>query len=913
MQTTTPSPVRPATVRRTGYAPAPLRKSRYRSASAQMAFGYAPMLFAACWLAAGILVARWAWRPPFTLLFLSMAALLLTALAVRRGTRAALIPLALVWLIAGQFSAEVMPRPSAAGSFLRMSDGLQRRVTGTVLAIHSPRVEQRQMTSGAIEEETSQKVVVGVTGIESFTADRDWMQATRGGLQITLYARDGVSLPQLHCGEAITATVRMHRAERYNDPGAWDYREYLAQQGIFALSSLPANALEPTGTHTRPTLACLATSAQQWSAGRMHRVAAAASGIPWLPRWVRFSDEDAAMVSAMLFGDRAGLRHSVRSAFERTGSFHLLVVSGLHITIVIGLLVWLARALRFSELGAAIFALSLALPYAFLTGFAPPVQRALLLSAVYLAGRLVYRERVALNAIGVAAVLILARDPDALFESSFQMTFLAVLVIGGVAAPLIERRIAPMLRALRLPRQIALDPHLPPRLAQMRVSLRMLATSLQPFLGTGWAWRLPFATVRIALRIAEAMIVAFLVELAMVLPMAVYFHRITLVALPANFMGLPLLGLLLPAALLTYVAACVQPALAIFPSAATAGLLHGIAALVGWFGRMSAAQMRTPQPPAWAVVFFVAAWGLAIFWVRRSRRYWLAVLGLVLLASLTVLWPVAPRVHKGVLEVTAIDVGQGDSILVVSPQGKTLLIDAGGPVGGPQPMDPAFNVGEDVVSQYLWSRGIRRLDAVALTHAHSDHMGGMPAVIQNFHPRVLYTGHNPMTTHYRALLEVAAQSGTAVRTLTAGDRFLFGGAWIHVLAPAADYRPGAHASNDDSLVLRIRYGHTAALLDGDAEAPVEREMAATEPVSAELLKVGHHGSSTSTIPVFLNAVHPQYAVISVGMHNPFGHPKVSVLEELAADHVRVYRTDMLGLSSFLLDGTAVRPQPPGAH
>ncbi len=769
------------------------------------------------------------------------------------------------------------------------------------------------MTSGAIEEETSQKVVVGVTGIESFTADRDWMQATRGGLQITLYARDGVSLPQLHCGEAITATVRMHRAERYNDPGAWDYREYLAQQGIFALSSLPANALEPTGTHTRPTLACLATSAQQWSAGRMHRVAAAASGIPWLPRWVRFSDEDAAMVSAMLFGDRAGLRHSVRSAFERTGSFHLLVVSGLHITIVIGLLVWLARALRFSELGAAIFALSLALPYAFLTGFAPPVQRALLLSAVYLAGRLVYRERVALNAIGVAAVLILARDPDALFESSFQMTFLAVLVIGGVAAPLIERRIAPMLRALRLPRQIALDPHLPPRLAQMRVSLRMLATSLQPFLGTGWAWRLPFATVRIALRIAEAMIVAFLVELAMVLPMAVYFHRITLVALPANFMGLPLLGLLLPAALLTYVAACVQPALAIFPSAATAGLLHGIAALVGWFGRMSAAQMRTPQPPAWAVVFFVAAWGLAIFWVRRSRRYWLAVLGLVLLASLTVLWPVAPRVHKGVLEVTAIDVGQGDSILVVSPQGKTLLIDAGGPVGGPQPMDPAFNVGEDVVSQYLWSRGIRRLDAVALTHAHSDHMGGMPAVIQNFHPRVLYTGHNPMTTHYRALLEVAAQSGTAVRTLTAGDRFLFGGAWIHVLAPAADYRPGAHASNDDSLVLRIRYGHTAALLDGDAEAPVEREMAATEPVSAELLKVGHHGSSTSTIPVFLNAVHPQYAVISVGMHNPFGHPKVSVLEELAADHVRVYRTDMLGLSSFLLDGTAVRPQPPGAH
>ncbi len=211
MQTTTPSPARPETVRRSGYAPAPLRRSRYRSASAQLAFGYAPMLFAACWLAVGILVARWAWRPPLLLLMEALAALLLTGIAARHGSRVALFPLALVWLIAGQFSAEVMPRPAAARSFLRMSDGLQRRVTGTVLAIHSPRIEQRQLTSGAIEEETSQKIVIGVTGIENFTADRDWMQATHGGLQITLYARDGVSLPQVHCGEGVTATVHMHR------------------------------------------------------------------------------------------------------------------------------------------------------------------------------------------------------------------------------------------------------------------------------------------------------------------------------------------------------------------------------------------------------------------------------------------------------------------------------------------------------------------------------------------------------------------------------------------------------------------------------------------------------------------------------------------------------------------------------
>lgn len=913
MQTPTPAPARLAPKSRSIYQPAPLRSSRYRGASAALTFGHAPMLFAAACLSAGIVLSRWVWRPPFALLFLACAALLLAAMAARRGTRIALLPLALVWLIAGQFSAEVMPRPAAAESFLRMSDGLQRRITGTVLASQSPRTQQRQMRNGALEEEATEKIVVGVTHLEAFTSDRDWMQPTQGGLQITLYARDEASLPRVHCGEQVTAIVRMHQAERYNDPGAWDYRGYLAEHGVAALSSVPANALQSTGPAARPTLTCLATAAQQWSSRRIHQVAKAASAVGWLPGWARFSEGDAAMVSAMLFGDRVGLRHSVRSAFERTGSFHLLVVSGLHITIVIGLLFWLARTLRMSELGAAAFALSLALPYAFLTGFAPPVQRALLLSAVYLLGRLVYRERVALNAIGVAAVLILARDPAVLFESSFQMTFLAVLVIGGVAAPLIERRIGPMIRALRLPRQVSLDPHLPPSLAQLRVSLRMLATSLQPFLGARWAWGLPFGTVRIALRIVEAMIVAFLVELAMVLPMAVYFHRITLVALPANFLGLPLLGIVLPAALVTYLAACLHPGIAILPSAVTAGVLHAISWLVGWFGRLPAAQLRTPQPSAGVIAFFAVAWVCSLFCVRRSRRYWLAALALVAIASLAVLWPVPPRLHQGVLEITAIDVGQGDSILVVSPQGKTLLIDAGGPVGGPQPVDPQFDVGEDVVSQYLWSRGIRRLDAVALTHAHSDHMGGMPAVVRNFRPRVLYTGRNPMTAHYRALLAVAAQAGTSVRSLTAGDRFMFGGAWVHVLAPAADYQPGLHASNDDSLVLRIRYGHTAALLDGDAEAPVEREMAATEPVSAELLKVGHHGSSTSTIPVFLDAVHPQYGVISVGTHNPFGHPKIGVLDALAADHVRVYRTDMLGLSPFLLDGKSVHPLPPGAH
>jgi competence protein ComEC len=183
----------------------------------------------------------------------------------------------------------------------------------------------------------------------------------------------------------------------------------------------------------------------------------------------------------------------------------------------------------------------------------------------------------------------------------------------------------------------------------------------------------------------------------------------------------------------------------------------------------------------------------------------------------------------------------------------------------------------------------------------------MPAVLRNFHPKVLWVGNNPPILDYESLLALAAQEKIPVERMVAGEHFIFAGIHVRILAPAAAYRPSARATNDDSLVMRVRFGSTAALLEGDAEAPVEEQMVATEPLAAGLLKVGHHGSKTSTIPPFLAAVHPQFAVISDGRHNSFGHPNVSVLDELGAAHVRVYRTDTLGLSSFLLNGTSIEP------
>jgi competence protein ComEC len=233
-----------------------------------------------------------------------------------------------------------------------------------------------------------------------------------------------------------------------------------------------------------------------------------------------------------------------------------------------------------------------------------------------------------------------------------------------------------------------------------------------------------------------------------------------------------------------------------------------------------------------------------------------------------------------------------------------MLVDAGGPVGGVAEAAEAtsrFDVGEEVVSPYLWSRKLRHIDVLVLSHAHSDHMGGMPAVMRNFRPSELWVSIDPNSDAYRALMSEAKDLGVEVRHFYAGDKLLWGGTQVTILAPEVGYANPREPVNNDSLVMQIQYGRSSVLLEGDAEAPSEREMLTHGRVGAvTLLKIGHHGSRTSTTQEFLNAAAPKDAVVSVGRGNTFGHPRYEVIERIADSRIKLYRTDEFGLTTFLL-------------
>ena len=712
--------------------------------------------------------------------------------------------------------------------------------------------------------------------------------------QVTLYAREDESLPALRYGQNVELDAKVRKPRNFGNPGAFDYVRYLARREVYWTASGPAASLRILPGRCGSRFEGFVMGLRSAALGRLARL-------------YRGREYEAAMMQAILIGQNYQLQRVWTDDYRSTGTFHALVISGTHVAILAAFCLFLLRICFVPEGGALLLTAMAAWLYALVTGWQAPCVRAAAGLTLFMIGRYFFRQRHAINLLAAVALGFLVLDPAQLFEASFQLTFLAVGFLAVFAAPAIRATSGPLARGLRDLADAGRDPRLPPRVAQFRVEMRLLAETLRRVA------HLPAAAARMAIA-APARIVLFLFDIALIsaviqlglaLPMVVYFHRVGFSGLSANAVVVPLLGLVVP---LGFVAVFTGWA---WVANAAGALLWLSQKVVAWHASIEP-HWRIPTPPLWLSLSLAAALTAAAL---ARGRWWRALTGVAVAALLALLlWsPFPPDIRLGQLEMTTIDVGQGDSILLVLPDGRRMLVDGGGiPTFGRLPAGH-LEIGEDVVAPYLWGRGIRDLDVVAATHGHADHIGGLPALVDDFRPKELWTGVMVEGPEWRALREAAQRNRVAIVPLQAPRKIAFGGAQIEVLAPLPDYAPSDTAKNDDSLVLRIAYGRHAFLLTGDAERPIERRMVEeAEPLRADVLKTPHHGSRTSSTAQFLDAVSPAFAVISDGFENSYGFPHPDVLARLAEHHAAVFRTDRDGLVTIRSDGRLlhVETNPP---
>jgi competence protein ComEC len=563
--------------------------------------------------------------------------------------------------------------------------------------------------------------------------------------------------------------------------------------------------------------------------------------------------EEGEFLKGLLIGERSGLSPGVRRAFLDSGVAHILAVSGSNVAVVAATIMMLFSLFRVPRILGRTMTVWALVIFMLVTGSQPPVVRATIMALALLLSNSLARRVHPLNGVGLAALIMFSLDARQLFDVGFQLSF------GAVIAILVLHR-------------------------------RLLAAVRHRSRGT--------MLVRFARQVYSVTAVSVAASLGTLPLTAIVFGRLSVVGFLANLV-------IVPASEISVVLGMISAAFApmnAWAAGAYAAVNRVLLMLTIWGAEIASsvpwATMDTVEfRPVHALPYYA---GLAcLFCIGRPpmvRHFFIAFLcG----ANAVLFWPSAALAGASPIEcrITMIDVGQGDAILFQPPGGCNVLIDAGPPSRDGSPW------GTSVVP-LLKRLGVHALDAVIITHLHDDHAGGLVHVLHSFETRrVIVTP------------DVVRAADSSITHNTGVISVAFGGMMLgvevcrfYVLSPDSVNTDASGNANRRSIVVKIQYGNTSMLLMGDAEREEEERLVARYGgfLKSDVLKIGHHGSKAATSQEFLSAVRPDYALISVGRANRFGHPAGSTMQRLHASGAEVFRTDEMGAIFLATDGKTVR-------
>ena len=673
----------------------------------------------------------------------------------------------------------------------------------------------------------------------------------------------------LRYGDRIEVQGVLRRPNEQRNPGGFDYRSYLARRGIFGiLYPHRGQEIVPTDRSGFPLL--------HWTEKLRRRVESV------IDKAYHENRIHSQVLKGMFLGQQSGLSPDILDAFRNSGSIHILAVSGLHVGLIATVCFFGFSLLRLPRKTTDLLTIAAVILYACLVGFRPSVFRASLMAVIYLISRIIERDRDLFNLLGFAALVLLLINPAQLWDIGFQLSFVAVASIVYLA-PKWERFIARIIRLNRV------DPMADP-------DSRMVPHSVW---GRAAWWVVMAFGVTLSAQVGTTLIIAW------------HFHRLYPIGLVAGLFTVGLAAFLVNITLVSVLLGLIWLPLATPFVYANHFILWIFLRLIEFFGQ-SWTVLKTPTPSVGFIAIYIAGCFAVIHWVWVwMHRKKALVIGLTVLSIWV--WDMAWRERGRLLDITFLDVGQGDAAYVRFPDGKTMLVDGGLNSSRIEVTETGnarrvgYDNGELTLDPFLCQEGIFRLDLLLLSHPDNDHGGGFAHILREFGVRrVLGVPHQDLSqSTHQILHEIVDTKGIPHELGYAGPIDLTPTARLELLHPFDAASTNLHDKdvNSDSLVLRLTYEDLRILFTGDIGRKVElRLVESGKDLGAEIIKVPHHGSKTSSSAEFLDAVRPQHAIFSLGQRNRYRFPSEMVLERYRERGCRILRTDQLGAIRLRTDG-----------